>query len=223
MSLTRGFIDGEYQDGELRGLNFLVGRRGYGKTTEMARLLSLCTGGVLFFDTLSKHAPVLPGYVIIAEPGPLLEYLRVNRGRRFRVLYQPRQGSLDDHFKTVCKIVRAVGWMIFAVDEVDKLCGARHGSSWMPVEFYDLVNYGRHCRVSMIATARRPQGVAAGFKAESELRVFRLKDGAALKSIEDEIGAENLPRVANLPKYVYLHCIEDEDPVTRGPNHAIAR
>lgn len=214
--MSRGFIDGEYQDGELRGLNFLVGRRGYGKTTEMARLLSLCTGGVLFFDTLSKHASVLPNYVIICEPGRLLEYLRANRGRQFRVIYQPRQGSMDDHFKAVCKIVRALGWMIFAIDEIDKLCGSRHGPSWMPTEFYDLVNYGRHCRVSMIATARRPQGVAAGFKAESEYRVFRLKDQAALDAVENDIGEENINRVRNLPKYVYLHCVEDEDAVERG-------
>ncbi len=214
--MARGFIDGEYQDGELRGLNFLVGRRGYGKTTEMARLLSLCTGGVLFFDVLSKHAPMLPGYIIFFEPGPLLKYLRVNRGRRFRVLYQPRQGNLDDHFQAVCKIVRACGWMIFAVDELDKLCGSRHGSSWMSVAFYDLVNYGRHCRVSIIATARRPQGVAAGFKAESEYRVYRLKDQAALDAVAKDVGEENVERIRNLPKYVYLHCIEDEEPIERG-------
>ena len=35
----RGFIDGEYQDGELRGCTFIAGKRGMGKTTEMARLL----------------------------------------------------------------------------------------------------------------------------------------------------------------------------------------
>lgn len=220
--MTRGFIDGEYQDGELRGLNFLVGRRGYGKTTEMARLLGTCTGGVLFFDTLSKHEHVLAGYILITEPGPLLKYLRPNRGRRFHVIYQPRQGDLDQHFNAVCKIVRACGWMIFGIDELDKLCGPHHGPKWMPEGFYDLVNYGRHCRVSMIATARRPQGVAAGFKAEAEYRVFRLTDQAALDAVAMYIGKDKVSRVSTLPKYVYLQCVDDEDPVERGPNHAIA-
>jgi hypothetical protein len=213
--MSRGFIDGEYQDGELRGINFLVGRRGYGKTTEMNRLLAQCTGGVLFFDALSKHGQVFTGYVVISEPGRLEEYLRVNRGRRFHVMYQPTAGDLDGHFKAVCKIVLAFGWMIFAIDEIDRLCGPRFGSTWMPDELYQLVNYGRHHRVSMIATARRPQGTAASFKAESELRIFRLKDGAALDFFKGEIGDENIARVRALDKYEYLHFVEDEEPILR--------
>jgi hypothetical protein len=149
----RGFIDGEYQDGELRGCTFIAGKRGMGKTTEMARLLSLCSGGVLFFDSLSRHESVLEGYKIISQPGELENYLRVNRARRFRVLYQPRAGSLDEHFQAVCTVVRAFGSMILGVDELDMLCGSQWGDSRMPPEFYHLVNYGRHCRVSMLATA----------------------------------------------------------------------
>lgn len=213
---ARGFIDGEYQDGELRGISLLFGRRGFGKTTLMNDLLSACTGGIIFFDTVSKHAGVFPGYVVISEPGNLEAYLRPNRGRRFHVLYQPRRGNLDWHFREVCKIVIAFGWMIFAIDEIDKLCGARWGDSRMPPELYELVNYGRHHRVSMIGTARRPQGVAAGLKAEAELRVFRLKPGAAVDAIEEEIGEENRSKVTSLPKFFYLHCIDDEEPIVRG-------
>jgi hypothetical protein len=215
-SVSRGFIDGEYQDGELRGVTLLLGRRGMGKTTEMARLLSLCTGGVIFFDTLSKHTDVLPDYAVISEPHSLVAYLKVNRGRRFNVLYQPRQGDLDRHFAQVCTIVRAFGWMILGVDEIDRLCGQRFGPSWMPPALYELVNYGRHCRVSMIATARRPQGVAAGFKSEAVLRVFRLKDGKAIDAIQEEIGEENVAKVRTLPKFFYLLCTDDDDPIVAG-------
>lgn len=220
--MTRGFIDGEYQDGELRGINFLVGRRGFGKTTEMGRLLNACGGGVLFFDPLSKHAHVMPRAVAIFTPEKLEEYLRVNRGTRFRIVYMPRGGNLDQHFQSVCKIVRAFGWMIFAVDEVDKFCGSRWGPAWMPPELADLVNYGRHCRVSMIVTARRPQGVAAPLKAEAEWRVFRLKDEKALDALANEIGEENLPKIRELPKYYYLHCVEDEDPVLCGGPRSVS-
>jgi hypothetical protein len=212
----RGFIDGEYQDGELRGLNFLVGRRGTGKTTEMDRLLSLCTGGVIFFDTLSKHAGVLSGYVVISEPGALENYLRMNRGRRFRILYQPRAGNLDEHFRAVCRIVRAFGWMILGVDELDKLCGARWGDARMPPELYHLVNYGRHERVSMIATARRPRAVARGYTAESEMRLFAMKESADVEYFEDDLGKEQAARLRTLPKFYYLHCTEEGAPELRG-------
>lgn len=214
--MNRGFIDGEYQDGEIRGLVFLVGRRGFGKTTLMNQLLQECSGGVVFFDTLSKHAGVFPGYVVFSEPGPMMDYLRPNRGRRFRVLYQPRHGSLDKHFQVVCEIVKHFGWMIFGVDEIDKLCGARFGDTRMPPGLYDLVNYGRHARVSMIATARRPQGVAAGFKQECEYRVFRVKPGAALDAVTMDVGEEHASQIASLEKYYYLRCSEDEEPVLCG-------
>lgn len=213
--MTRGFIDGEYQDGELRGLNFLVGLRGFGKTTEMDRLLQLCTGGVLFFDTLSKHGDVLHGYVVLSDPDHVTAYLRVNRGRRFRILYQPRGGNLDFHFREICKIVRAFGWMIFGVDELDKLCGNQYSPTNMPPEMYELVNYGRHHRVSMIATARRPKAVPAGYRDEAEFRVFRLKADVA-ELLAGDLGKETVARIVQLPKFYYLHCVQDGEPVLRG-------
>lgn len=213
--MARGFIDGEYQDGEIRGIHFLIGRRGFGKTTEMDRKLSLCGGGVIFFDTLSKHASVLKDYRVISQPGDLQKYLEPNRGRRYRILYQPREGNLDMHFRAVSLIVLAFGWMIYGVDEIDKLCGARWGDRRMPPELYDLVNYGRHHRVSMIATARRPQTVARAFVDEAELHVFNVKPAVA-DYLKEDIGPENVPRITKLEKYYYLHCLPDEEPVLRG-------
>jgi hypothetical protein len=211
----RGFIDGEYQDGEIRGLNLLLGVRNSGKTTEMDRLLSLCTGGVLFFDTLSKHGQVLTGYKVIGEPEQLVAYLRANRGRRYHVLYQPRRGNLDQHFSDVCTIVKAIGWMIFAVDEIDKLCGARFGDSRMPPCLYELVNYGRHHRVSMIATARWPKSVAPGYRNEAELRVFRLKAETA-DAIRGDLGDEAAARAITLDRFYYLRILPDADPELCG-------
>jgi hypothetical protein len=201
----RGFIDGEYQDGELRGCVFLAGKRGMGKTTQMDRLLSGCSGGVLFFDSLSKHAGVLKGYHVISEPGPLRDYLLLYRGRPCRVLYQPRAGSLDAHFQAVCLIVRAVGWLILAIDELDKLCGPRWGDSRMCPELYHLVNYGRHDRVSLVATARRPTSVARGYTSEClAMHLFRITEKADLKYFEDYIGAANAARLPGLAPYQFL-------------------
>ncbi len=213
--MSRGFIDGEYQDGELRGLTLCLGVRGSGKTTEMGRLMNECTGGVLFFDPLSKHASLLPGAIIIGQPAPLAEYLRPNRGRRFRVIYQPRSGNLDQHFRDVCRIVQAFGWMIFGVDEIDKVCGARYSPAYMPPELYDLVNYGRHHRVSMIAAARRPTSVPPGYRDEAELRVFTLKRDVA-ERIEGDIGKDAVEQVVKLPKFYYMRFALDADPILCG-------
>jgi hypothetical protein len=215
--MRRGFIDGEYEDGGLRGCNFLAGKRGMGKTTEMDRILSGCVGGVVFFDSLSKHADVLKGYKILSEPGPLRDYLTINRGRRFHVLYQPRAGSLDEHFQAVCDVVRALGWCILAIDELDKLCGPRFGDSRMCPGLYHLVNYGRHDRVSLIATARRPTSVARGYTSECvSMSLFRITEKADLKYFEEYIGADNAARLPTLQPYQFLSWSEMGEAELKG-------
>jgi hypothetical protein len=213
---VRGFIDGEYQDGEIRGLGFLCGMRNMGKTTEMGRLLMECTGGFIFFDTKSKHAHLLPGSVIFSQPGPLREYLILNRGRRFQIVYQPRHGDIVEHFRAVCLLVSIFGWMIFGVDELDKFCGNRWGPVGMPSELAELVDYGRHHRVSMLASARRPKSIAPAFRGEAEMRVFRLKEEGAIEYFEGELGKETAARLRTLPQFSYLYCQQDCDPVLRG-------
>jgi hypothetical protein len=204
--MSRGFIDGEYQDGELRGLTFLAGKRGMGKTTEMARLLSECSGGVVFFDSLSRHENVLPGFKLISQPGDLQTYLRANRAHRFQVLYQPRSGDLGAHFQAVCKIVRAFGWMIFAIDELDMLCGAKWGDARMPPEFYHLVNFGRHERVSMLATARTPMSVARGYTSQClEMRLFCITEKSHIDYFEPYVGQDVAAQLRTLQKYQFLH------------------
>lgn len=201
----RGFIDGEYQDGEIRGCGFLAGVRGMGKTTEMARLLSACLGGFIFFDSLSRHEHVLRGARIVTQPGELKEYLAANRGRRFNVLYQPRAGDMDQHFRAVCSVTRAYGWMVLAVDELDMQCGPRWGDSRMPPELYHLVNYGRHCRVALLATARYPTSVPRGFTSQcQQMRLFHMREKAHVRYFEEYIGQEDALRVASLPRFQFL-------------------
>jgi hypothetical protein len=215
--MERGFIDGEYQDGEIRGVGFLAGQRGMGKTTLMGDLFSKCSGGTLFFDSLSKHEAVLPGYKLFTEPGPVKDYLRINRERRFRILYQPRSGDIDRHADSVCVIVRAFGSMVFGLDEIDMLCGSRWGPSWMSPGLYHLVNYGRHSKVAMLATARRPMNVPRGYTSQClEMRLFGMREQADLKYFEEYIGKDDAGRIRNLQKYQYLHWTGDGPAALKG-------
>ena len=199
----RGFIDGEYQDGEIRGLTFLAGMRGMGKTTETARLLSQCAGGALFFDTTGKHP--FKGFKEINQPGALKKYLTVNRNRRFRIRYVPLDEHAEEHFIAVCLIVRAFGWMIFAVDEVDTFCGPEHGAKQMPMPLYNLAHFGRHYRVSMLVTARDPSSLSIRFRSQCEtMRLFRTDEERYVKYFEARIGKTNAAKLPTLEKYQFL-------------------
>lgn len=212
--MARGFIDGEYQDGDLRGLTGLFGQRGMGKTTETVRLVSQCSGGAIFYDTLDKHGHVLKGWVTFQQPGPLKDYLRTNRKRRFRVRYAPprpnvfadkrdsAQAGEAQHLIAVCQIVAVFGDMIFAVDEIDRFCD-KNGE--MPAALYALAHYGRHYRVSMLCTARDPATLGINFRSQCEfLRIFRTDEDRYVQYFAGRIGKANAQRLRSLPQYHYL-------------------
>lgn len=207
----RGFIDGEYQDGEIRGCGFVAGIRGMGKTTLVGKMLATCGGGAVFWDPLAKHAHLFPGGVILHQPGELEQYLRANRGRRVRIVYQPVSGDIEQHFRAVCRIVRAFGWLVFGIDELDMVSGAHWGPSWMCPELYHLVNYGRHCRVSLLATARSPNQVPRGFTSQcTTMRLFRITEPKQIRYFEEYIGKENAARLSSLSPYTYLNWSGDD-------------
>jgi len=84
------------------------------------------------------------------------------------------------------------------------------------------VNYGRHERVSMIATARRPRAVPRGYTAEAEMLLFQMQERADIDYFEDLVGEETAGRIRSLPQYYYLHCIPDGEAIlSGGPRHAL--
>lgn len=204
----RGFVDGEYQDGSIRGLSFLAGKRGMGKTTEMDNLLNSCSGPRIFFDTLSKHHDIIRHTHLVSDLAELKNAIRSAHRSPFKILYQPRFGSLDVHFQNVCLIVLAVAkgenGLVFAVDEIDKLCGVRFGESRMCGGLYDLVNYGRHHRVALLGTSRRPAQVPRGFTSECfDMRVFRVTEPNSLDYFKEY--SVDLLKARALEKYQYLY------------------
>lgn len=216
----RGFDDGEWQDGELRGLTFVAGQRGMGKTTEMIRLLRACTGSAIFFDTVGRHAELLPGFKRFSQPGELKKFWLANHGRRVRVCYVPLDEFPVEHMQAVASMVRAFGECIFAVDEVDTFCGAEHGARGMPAELYNLVHFGRHYKVSMICTARDPASLSIRFRSQCEfMRLFRTDEERYVKYFAARIGQKNAAKLPMLQRTYFLlwHSGQSEVRICGGP------
>jgi hypothetical protein len=220
--LQRGFVDGEWQDGELRGLTFLAGERGMGKTEEAIRLVSLCTGWVIAFDTVGTHVDRFRriGFVEFNQPGKLEEYLRANRGRRARVVYVPRDEWPEKHLIAVCIMARAFGQLILLIDEIDQYCGPEWGQKGMPVELYNLAHFGRHYKVSMLCTARDPATLSIKFRSQCAfMRIFRTTEERYVKYFEARIGRENAAKLPTLKKTYFLlwSAGSSEAPIAGGP------
>jgi hypothetical protein len=234
------FVDGEYQDGELRGLTFLAGERGMGKTTEAIRLVEQCGGPVIFFDTVNKHRHLLPRFTPFMQPGRLQEYLRINRGRRVQAIYvplpppgvrpifepkkksDPRQEWLVQHLICVCLMARAFGNMIICIDEIDMFCGPEWGHRWMPDELYDIAHFGRHFKVSALATARDPKSLSKKFRSQcATMRLFRCSEQDDVDYFAKRIGAANAAKLPTLQKtYFLLWTAGDQAaPICGGPRN----
>jgi hypothetical protein len=153
---------------------------------------------VIVFDTLGQYD--LTGYIYIHQPGDLKMILRERLKSSFRVMYQPKEGALEKHFEAVTQIVIACGSMIYAVDEVDRFCSA----SWLPEGLKDLVNYGRHRKVSCLFTSRRPAQVARELTSQcSEFRLFRTTEPRDLSYYSDCIGIAS-EKLSGLEQFSYL-------------------
>jgi len=218
------FIDGEYQDGEVRGRLFLCGQSGYGKTTEMIRLCDQCRGGVIFYDHTGNHR--LKGAVYVHQPKDLARAIRANlaRGReRFRIMYVPMGGDLHEHFHAVCKMAYAVASLTLAVDEIDSYCSSRYGDSRMRKELYDIVHFSRHAPgaqipnskrrgMALLFTARIPTSIARGLSSQSsEFRLFHEDDGEYLDFFRRGVlrNKENAEKLRELPKYKFYQVFKD--------------
>jgi len=110
---------------------------------------------------------------------------------RFRIVYRGEYHP-ELHFAHVAKLAAVVGDLVFAIDEVDYF-----GSAGQCLEELDwLIRYGRHRRVAMVYTARRPAEVPRNLTAQSsEFRIFRLTEPRDIEYMRRLIGpaAERLP------------------------------
>jgi hypothetical protein len=151
------------------------------------------------------------------QPGELRAFLRSHLDSNFRVLYQPEidpPTSLDDHapglaahFAAVTQLVIACGRLVYAIDEVDRVCSA----GWMPNGLDYLVNQGRHVQVSMVCTSRRPAQIARELTSQAHLfYCFKTTEPNDLRYLENYLGSQAMEEIPRLAPYNFVRWEESE-------------
>lgn len=173
-----------------------------------------------------------PGYVTFHSPGPLKLFLaeRLSSSSRFRVMYQPLSGDLQEHFEAVTQMALTFGrlgpGLIYAIDEVDRFCDngrlkvpkQKAGEPSRDPALKDLINYGRHRKVSAICTSRRPAQVARELTSQcAEIRCFRTTEPRDIRYFADIMGDTAANKLPSLGQYQYLRWTDDcSEPEIRG-------
>jgi hypothetical protein len=194
-----GFDGLEWCDGGNRGRIFICGDPGCGKTTELLKRCEPCQR-VVVFNTLGSIAPPR-GWVEVSTPYDLLFCMMARPA--WKLIYTPRDGTLEKHFDRSCEIVKAVRGVVFAVDEL----GFFTGPNYLPPAFAQLAFMGRHARVCVIATSQYvvdvPRKYTSACMAAGEIAVFRQLEPAYLKAWEERAGKEFAARLPHLKQFEF--------------------
>lgn len=147
----------------------------------------------------------LPGFVELAQPGELKEYLRGRLGSGFRVLYSPRS-DVHEHFEAVCKLVLAARDCVFAVDEIWYF----QKSAWSPRDLNTMMLTGRHYGVTLVWTAQRPQKTDSTLRSvTTELYIGSLPSLLDQSAFHGLVPDPALVAAARLPARSFVHRFPD--------------
>jgi hypothetical protein len=164
---------------------------------------------VITFDPLSQYSPD-PGETVLHDPQELKELLKASgRSEPFKVLYQPRKGSVLTNWRQVGVLAYARGNLLLCIDEMGMLTEggqfAIDAKGQEPI-LKAIVHYGRHRKIDVICTAQRPTDVARRYTALcTELRCFQTNENKDLTYLAERMGDSATTRLADLPKFVFLH------------------
>lgn len=182
----------------------IMGRRGYGKTTRLRRLIA----GI---PRVVAWDPV----VTLARPRGQLELPhRFDNGDDaaawIRALPNPaplrcsilgRAGDPDEFAPVVNACVESGGRMVLAIDEVSTLC---KGKTPHPHLAW-ILDYGRHYGIPVIWTARRPQQVAMLCTSQADrFEVFRTTQGRDVKELAERFRHEDVERMPHLARHEFV-------------------
>lgn len=165
----------------------------------------------MIFDPLSQYQAEAQE-LVVHTPADLKEILRLaGKHGGFRVLYQPRQGSVLENWRQVGLISYARGNLLLCIDEMGML--TENGQFLQDTRtrnvdpiLKSIVHYGRHRKLDVICTAQRPTDVARRYTALcTEMRVFQTNEPKDLTYLCERIGQSATDQLSTLPKYFFLH------------------
>lgn len=117
----------------------------------------------------------------------MLEYYnRVRQYSSFCIIAKPKN---DDEIALFWHLARRVYNTTVIVDEIDRYCGPAHCQQ----DLWEIINYGRHNKISLIGMARRPARVNRDFTANADwLAVFQTSEKTDKKYLSDYVDVDGL-------------------------------
>jgi len=129
----------------------ILGKKGCGKTTLCKRLLNQILkkrfySFVFIWDYLMEYYPTKSNYHAVYSIKDMANYLLHPETRVFVIR------DYEGNFDLYCQFIIKLQNLIFVIEEVDSVCNP----SFISANFSQILRYGRHRDINIIAISRRP-------------------------------------------------------------------
>lgn len=173
----------------------IFGMRGHGKTTLASTFLKKPERPVICLDLFNQFQ----GKRMFTSSRELLKYLIRTGGAR---IGEPLFISIfeKEDFNILCRIAIEHQDLCLILDEVD-MFDSPHSQDR---DFKKLIHYGRHYKIDLVTTSRRPHNVSRDLTSQTELfYIFKVIEERDLKYFE-ALSGELPSRITPLQKFEYL-------------------
>jgi hypothetical protein len=159
--------------------------------------------------------------VALHKPTDLVAYVTEHFKGDFRILYTPLGGNMMHHWREFATVAYAAGNVFVCIDEIGMLCD---GGKFKPdakgkdpiLEL--MVHYGRHRKLTIMATSQCPPDVAKRYRAMcTEMRLFRTIEPDHLDYFAERVGKETAAKLPKLPKYAFVWWKDDGENLIVAP------
>ena len=154
-------------------IGLIFGKRGSGKSWEARKIIQSLLNEkihILVYDPLPSgewtRAFEVEGFSTAKNLKSLVGLINEawERGQRYlRLIFWPDGSSglsREVEFEAVAGIVKAWKRALFVIEETDLFCNA----SQIPEPLRNLIDYGRHSEISLLAICRRPARLSTDFR-----------------------------------------------------------
>lgn len=200
------------------GINiFVSGRTGTGKSHLVKQAIADCPRLLVYLTKREDH-----GYAGVYFDGLedgnrqlMLKWWRYceQHGRRFRLVYRPRDAYDFTEFEEICGLVYACGSMHFVCEEISTYVSpAIFRRTGYALRFKTLLQAGRTRGISAWLLNQRPIGIPVEIKESARLAyIFHSNEPADVDYIKDKFGVAAAEKLAALQEHEHVRWTEAGD------------
>ncbi len=189
----------------------VIGKKGYGKTTLVKLLVLLSNKPSIIIDPRFQFEN--EHYLYFNNTENAEQWLKDNFQKFYAfnkkiVIQSAEKQKIDSFLEFIYKYFKDI---VLVIDEIDMFYNQKGFND--ETSFYKLIHYGRHSRIDIITTSRRPANIPKDLTSQTdEFCLFQTKENNDIKYLSQYLyGQEVFETLRNLERFKYMEYDTEKD------------